>query len=121
METWTSSILPVIEGTFVDPQSQMCFRCAANDENATCRSRCKSAHLSSYLNRKALYLRQRSSSPPERKAPLSSACDHYLGDGDDDEDDDERLIDLCQRVWSLFGELKMLFEMKFIFFFWEPS
>lgn len=54
-------------------------------------------------------------STAERKAPLSSACDHYLGD----EDDDEQLIDLCRWARSLFGELKMLFEMKFIFFFWN--
>lgn len=45
-----------------------------------------------------------------------------VGDGASaGDEDDEQLIDLCQWVWSLFTELNMLFQMKFIFCFWDPS
>lgn len=40
---------------------------------------------------------------------------------EDEDDDDEQLIDLCHWVRSSFTELNMLFQMKFIFCFWDPS
>lgn len=52
-----------------DAQLTVKMRSAGHDANQLI------SHLLSYLKRKALYLHQLSSSPPERKAPLCSACE----------------------------------------------